>query len=77
MITRVERSAESCTDKETPRQHFVSFATHGKRFREPVRHALADRGDTRVGQDEAVFMLGACASFASYLWRKHVGGQPS
>ena len=24
-----------------------------------------------VGMDEAVFMFGACASFASYLWRKH------
>ena len=29
-------------------------------------HAHAD-----VTIDEAVFMLGACASFASYLWRKH------
>ena len=37
-----------------------------------VRHALLDRTDAQVGQDEAVFMLGACASFASYLWRKHV-----
>ena len=42
-----------------------------------IRHALLDRTDAQVGQDEAVFMLGACASFASYLWRKHVGGQPS
>ena len=39
-----------------------------------VRHALLDRSDAQVGQDEAVFMLGACASFASYLWRKHVAG---
>ena len=30
-----------------------------------------------VHLDEAVFMLGACASFASYLWRKHVPGEPS
>ncbi len=40
-----------------------------------VRHALLDRTDARAGQDEAVFMLGACASFASYLWRKHVAGE--
>ena len=38
-----------------------------------IRHALLDRTDARVGPDEAVFMLGACASFASYLWRKHPG----
>ena len=37
-----------------------------------VRHALLDQGQSNVGQDEAVFMLGACASFASYLWRKHL-----
>ena len=41
-----------------------------------VRHALLDRTDDNVGMDEAVFMLGACASFASYLWRKHVANQP-
>ena len=35
-----------------------------------VRHSLLDQGQSNVGQDEAVFMLGACASFASYLWRK-------
>lgn len=39
-----------------------------------VRHALLDRPDAAVGADEAVFMLGACASFASYLWRKHGAG---
>ena len=38
-----------------------------------IRHSL-DRPDANVGIDEAVFMLGACASFASYLWRKHEGG---
>ena len=38
-----------------------------------VRHSLLDQGQSNVGQDEAVFMLGACASFASYLWRKHLG----
>ena len=40
-----------------------------------IRHALLDRTDAQVGQDEAVFMLGACASFASYLWRKHAAGE--
>ena len=37
-----------------------------------VRHALLDRPDHNVGMDEALFMLSACASFASYLWRKHM-----
>ena len=36
-----------------------------------IRHALLDNTRADVSQDEAVFMLGACASFASYLWRKH------
>ena len=36
-----------------------------------IRHALLDRSNADVGMDEAVFMLSACASFASYLWRKH------
>ncbi len=36
-----------------------------------IRHALLDRDAAEVGMDEAVFMLGACASFASYLSRKH------
>ena len=39
-----------------------------------VRHALLDQTKAQVGQDEAVFMLGACASFASYLWRRHAAG---
>ena len=39
-----------------------------------IRHALLDRSTAKVGIDEAVFMLGACASFASYLWRKHATG---
>ena len=39
-----------------------------------IRHPLLDRPDSNAGMDEAVFMLGACASFASYLWRKHEGG---
>lgn len=36
-----------------------------------IRHSLIDEGQANVGIDEAVFMLGACASFASYLLRKH------
>ena len=39
-----------------------------------LRHPLLDSGEAKVGMDEAVFMLGACASFASYLWRKHQAG---
>lgn len=35
-----------------------------------VRHALLDSEKSAVGQDEAVFMLGACASFVSYLLHK-------
>lgn len=36
-----------------------------------IRHGLRGNTKANVSQDEAVFMLGACASFASYLWRKH------
>ena len=39
-----------------------------------IRHALLDDTESPAGQDEAVFMLGACASFASYLWRRHQSG---
>ena len=39
-----------------------------------IRHALLDQTDPQVGQDEAVFMLGACAAFASYLGRKRAAG---
>lgn len=39
-----------------------------------IRHALLDQEQASVGMDEAVFMLGACASFASYLWRKYAAG---
>ena len=42
-----------------------------------IRHPLLDRPDANVGSEEAVFMLGACASFASYLWRKHQAGEQS
>ena len=39
-----------------------------------IRHSLMDSPTSPVGRDEAVFLLGACASFASYLWRRHKGG---
>ena len=39
-----------------------------------IRHSRLDQMKSPVGQDEAVFMLGACASFSSYLWRKHKAG---
>ena len=35
-----------------------------------VRHSLLNKGDANVGQEEAVFMFGACASFCGYLCRK-------
>ena len=41
---------------------------------EGIRHSLLDRPESPAGRDEAVFMLGACASFASYLWRRHQNG---
>lgn len=34
-----------------------------------IRHALLE-DESRVTQDEAVYMIGACAAFCSYLWRK-------
>lgn len=36
-----------------------------------IRHALIDRDAPDVGLDEALFMYGACASFAAYLTDKH------
>lgn len=42
-----------------------------------LRHPLLDREKAKVGRDEAVFMLGACAFFASFLWRKHKAGDVS
>lgn len=36
-----------------------------------IRHSLVDRGSPDVGLDEAMFMFGACASFAAYLVSKH------
>lgn len=42
-----------------------------------IRHAHLSADQANVGMDEAVFMFGACASFASYLWRKHKAGSAS
>lgn len=36
-----------------------------------IRHALLDKDSPDVGLDEAVFMFGACASFAAYLVDEH------
>ncbi len=36
-----------------------------------IRHSLFEKGTADVDVDEAVFMLGACASFVAYLVNKH------
>ena len=36
-----------------------------------IRHALLDEGTADVDLDDAVFMFGACASFAAYLVNRH------
>lgn len=36
---------------------------------EGIRHSLLEHSDAPVGQNEAVFMLSACAAFSSYLCR--------
>ena len=41
---------------------------------EGIRHPLIANSTSPVSQDEAVFMLGACASFTTYLWRMHQTG---
>ena len=38
---------------------------------EGIRHALVEKARPDVGLDEAIFMYGACASFAAYLTGKH------
>ena len=38
---------------------------------EGIRHPLVDQSSADVGLDEAIFMFGACASFAAYLTQKH------
>ena len=35
-----------------------------------IRHPLLDKDSAEVGLDEAMFMFGACASFAAYLVNK-------
>ena len=45
-------------------------ALYGYTSDEPgIRHALLD-DESNVTQDEAIYMIGACAAFCSYLWRK-------
>ena len=34
-----------------------------------IRHSLSD-DESKAAPDEAIFMIGACAAFCSYLWRK-------
>ena len=41
-----------------------------------IRHALLEHSAADVGLDEAVFMFGACASFAAYLAKKHGQAEP-
>ena len=36
-----------------------------------IRHAQIDKDSPEIGLDEAMFMFGACASFAAYLVSKH------
>ena len=36
-----------------------------------IRHALLDKSTADVALEEAIFMFGACASFAAYLSAKH------
>lgn len=38
---------------------------------EGLRHALIERSSADVNEDDAIFMFGACASFAAYLSKKH------
>ena len=35
-----------------------------------IRHSLLENGAANVGEEEALFMFGACASFCGYLCRK-------
>jgi len=35
-----------------------------------IRHALVDEGTAKVDEADALFMLGACAAFVSYLITK-------
>ena len=52
-------------------------ALYGYTSDEPgVRHGLLD-DESRVTRDEAIFMIGACAAFCSYLWRKFGSQDPA
>ena len=42
-----------------------------------VRHGSSEPTGTHVGQEEALFMLGTCASIASYLWHKYPAAERS
>ncbi len=44
---------------------------------EGIRHSLLEENTSPVGRDEAVFMLGACASFVTYLLSKQRTGASS
>ena len=35
-----------------------------------IRHALLDAGEAKVDEADALFMIGACAAFVSYLLNK-------
>ena len=49
-------------------------ALYGYTSDEPgVRHSLLE-DESQVTRDEAIFMIGACAAFCSYLWRKFGSG---
>ena len=39
--------------------------------KEGIRHAIVFKKDADVGQDEALYMFGSCASFAAYLVHKN------
>jgi hypothetical protein len=40
-----------------------------------IRHALLDDGTAKVDETDALFMIGACAAFVSYLLSKaHAAG---
>ena len=44
-----------------------------------IRHPLLDGGAANVDETDAIFMIGACAVFVSYLINKHrasEGGEP-
>ena len=36
-----------------------------------IRHPLLDDGTAKVDETDAIFMIGACAAFVSYLINKH------